>query len=277
MNNVISKPEVAVVKKIDNRKEYFKDIAFERLGETIMSKAGSICWIDEYNSADDVVVQFKDNDYKAHVTYQQFTNQHIKNPNDKTVYGVGCLGVGSHHAYVNGKATIAYATWQNMLTRCYNAKFQTKQPAYIGCSVSEDWLNFQHYATWYDNNFYEIPGLGRTECDKDILIKGNKVYSASTCVFVPHSINMLFVNRDSKRGNTPIGTYLHKSGKYQAQCNIGNGKPQYLGLFDTPELAFNAYKEFKQGLIKTVAESYKDQIPQKLYNAMITYEVSIDD
>ena len=46
--------------------------------------------------------------------------------------------------------------------------------------------------------------------DKDILIKGNKIYSQDTCIFVPKAINSLFTNRKRFRGEYPIGVYKGK-------------------------------------------------------------------
>ena len=48
-------------------------------------------------------------------------------------------------------------------------------------------------------------------------------------------------------------------------------------MFDTPEEAFQTYKEFKENYIKQVADEYKDKIPEKLYEAMINYKIEITD
>ena len=56
-------------------------------------------------------------------------------------------------------------------------------------------------------------------------------------------------------------------------------KRKYLGRFEMDDIegAFNAYKKCKEDNIKFVANKYKDDIPDKLYQAMINYIVSIDD
>ena len=116
------------------------------------------------------------------------------------------------------------------------------------------------------------------DLDKDILIKGNKVYGPDTCIFVPQRINNLFTKSDKLRGEFPIGVYKRHN-KYEAQCNCGKSKNKHLGRFDNAEDAFNAYKEFKENLIKEVANEYYNNnlIPFELYNAMYNYEVDIDD
>lgn len=167
-----------------------------------------------------------------------------------------------------------------MLSRCYSAKFQEKRPSYIGCSVSDDWLYYPNFKKWYDENYYEINNK-TAQLDKDILIKGNKIYSADTCVFVPGFINNLFTKRQKLRGELPIGVNYDKaSKKYRAQLNIfENGKKtrKNLGYFTTPEEAFEVYKQAKENYIKETADNYKDKIPAELYEAMYSYRVDIND
>ena len=50
-----------------------------------------------------------------------------------------------------------------------------------------------------------------------------------------------------------------------------------LGTYSTPEEAFYAYKEYKEKLIKEIADLYQNEIPTILYEAMYNYEVEIND
>ena len=114
------------------------------------------------------------------------------------------------------------------------------------------------------------------ELDKDTLVKGNKIYSPETCIFVPQRINYLFLNSGGSRGLLPLGVYT--VGKKYASRTSKNGKRSvYLGSFDTPEEAFLAYKTAKEAYIKEVADEYKDKIPKKLYDALYAYTVEITD
>ena len=133
---------------------------------------------------------------------------------------------------------------------------------------------------WINKNYYEIPG--EVMClDKDILCKGNKIYSREICIFVPERINILFTKRDKARGKNPIGVTLRPSGNYQVYCNNGLGKNVCLGTYSTEEDAFNVYKQYKENLIKETIDSYKGKIPEPFYSrlkiAMYNYEVEIDD
>lgn len=78
-----------------------------------------------------------------------------------------------------------------MLNRCCSGKLHKRESTYINCKVCDEWLNFQNFSEWFKNNYYEVEGQ-RMELDKDILNKGNKIYSPNTCIFVPHNINNLF-------------------------------------------------------------------------------------
>ena len=133
---------------------------------------------------------------------------------------------------------------------------------------------------WIEENYYEVPR--ETMClDKDILYKGNKVYSRNTCIFVPQRINKLFTKRDNSRGKDPIGVYQLPSGNYQVYCNNGYGKLIKLGVYSTKEEAFQVYKQYKENVIKETIDSYEGKIPEPFYSklkvAMYNYEVEMDD
>ena len=94
---------------------------------------------------------------------------------------------------------------------------------------------------WEMNTYMEA----KVDLDKDILFKGNKVYSPETCAFVPHEINTLFVNRKACRGELPVGVYYDtEKGKYRANMAF-MGRSIKLGTFDTADEAFARYKEYK--------------------------------
>ncbi len=249
-----------------------------RNGESLINKFGSKMTISKYIDAKNVIVEFENPKYLIKTTYRNFKTLNIRYPYDKSIYGIGYIGVGDYNASIDRKASPQYDTWHSMLQRCYNEKLHKKRPSYIGCTVCEEWHNFQTFAKWHDENYYKVEGQ-RIELDKDILVKGNKIYSPNTCIFVPQSINTLLIKRDSKRGEFPIGIYFKKkNNKYSVQCSNGKDKnQQYLGLFDTPIQAFNVYKSFKENIIKQIADEYKNKIPKNIYDALYNYEVEYND
>ena len=120
-------------------------------------------------------------------------------------------------------------------------------------------------------------GLSGWHLDKDILQKGNKLYSKETCCFVPAEVNLLLIKSDKARGEWPVGVYFNKrDGKFMARLKI-NGKVKFLGYFTSPEDAFFAYKLAKEAQIKVVAEKWKDQLDERVYQALLNYTVEITD
>ena len=247
-----------------------------RVGEINYNTKGSRMKIIECINARNIVVIF-DNGYKTKTEYSQFKKGQIKNPYDKTIYNVGYIGEGYYKLITHKNI---YKHWSSMIRRCYSEIYHKKEPTYKDCSVCEEWHNFQNFGKWFDENYYTIEN--ETMClDKDILHKGNKIYSPETCVFVPQRINSLFLKRNKSRGKYPIGTtYNKRDKKYESCCHMykNNRYTRHaIGNFDTPIEAFTAYKTFKEQYIKQVANEYKDKIPKKLYDAMYRYEVEITD
>ena len=253
----------------------------DRTGEERVNKFGSKMIIKEYRKYSDIDVYFPEYNWVFKYTqYTHFKNGNIKCPYEPRYYDKGYLGEGKYKVWENGKTTDEYNIWYNMLKRCYDPKCHKEYPTYKGCRVEDYLLNFQNMGEWIKENYYEIPG--EQMClDKDILCKGNKVYSRETCIFVPERINTLFVKRDNNRGKDPIGMYQLSSGNYQVQCNNEYGKYVYLGTYSTKEEAFQVYKEYKEKVIKKVIDSYEGKIPEphytRLKETMYNYKVEIDD
>jgi hypothetical protein len=234
------------------------------LGNIFTTNEGYEIEIIEYINSRNITIKFltnKENILKTEL--KEIKKGCIKNPYHNSVYEVGYFGVGLYNSNIK-----AYPIWYNMLSRCYSKKQQTKRPSYKGCTVAEEWHNFQVFAKWYEDNCVEDYHL-----DKDILIKGNKIYSPETCCFVPQEVNSLFTN--SKRGNLPIG--VRKNNKnFIAQISTKEGRIT-TSVFTTPEEAFQAYKTTKEAYIKEVADKWKDKIGSRVYQAMYNYQVEITD
>lgn len=243
-----------------------------REGEISINNFGTKMKIIEYINNKKVLIEFLDDyRYQKYVKYKDFVSGSVKNPYDKRIAGVGFIGVGEKYE----DNIEAYHVWRDMLSRCYDENC-CNYKNYSDCEVCEEWFNFQNFVNWYNVNFYQVPG----ECvqlDKDILYKGNRIYSPETCVFVPSSINVLFTHKPIKQNNLPIGcNYNH--GKIQVTCRT-NYKQTIIGRFELDDIngAFNAYKEFKEKYIKQIAEEYYYIIPDRLYHALMNYEIEIND
>lgn len=186
----------------------------------------------------------------------------------KLVCNVG-FNSGKYPATKDGKILKEYDVWRQVLVRCYDPKYQKKKPSYIGCSVSENFKNFTYFYEWARQQI----GFGQENyhLDKDLLIKGNKLYSEDTCLFLPQELNSLLLSNKAVRGSLPIGVCAH-NGKFLAQC-LRKPASHHVGVFDTPELAFLAYKEAKETYIKLQAEKWKALIDPRAFAALMAYEV----
>lgn len=180
-------------------------------------------------------------------------------------------GVGINDLY-GVKQSVAWRRWESMLIRCYGKDYLNTRPTYEGCRVCDEWLTFSNFKKWFDENYKEGYHL-----DKDILVKGNKVYSPHTCCFVPHKINTLLLNRGRDRGSLPLGVSKQYN-KFQVSVNE-DGECRYIGLFNTIEDAFRAYKNAKEEYIKKIATDYYNRglIDKYVRDALFRYEVEITD
>ncbi|WP_252251217.1 hypothetical protein [Clostridium sp. VAP52] len=251
----------------------------DRTGEKKFMNCGEEAEIIEYRTATDITVSFKKFNEKIKSDYGNFKKGTIKSKYSKSVYGVGYFGQGKYTERVNGICCNNYKYWFSMMNRCY-CKNKHYRPTYKNVTVSEEWHDYQNFAKWFDNNYYEIEN--EQMClDKDILHKGNKTYSPKNCVFVPSRINSLFTKCNKNRGKYPIGvSYEKASNTFLSNCShLDNGKKKqkFLGYFKTAEEAFKTYKAHKEKYIKQVADEYKDKIPKTLYDAMCNWIVEIDD
>jgi hypothetical protein len=236
------------------------------LGEMSFNKNGTPIKIIRYVNTSDLTIEFQD-EYKVqkNITYQNFKRGQIKNPYDPLMTKRGYLGEGKYQAKPNGKNTKEYSIWGALFKRCYcNESQRYRYPAYEGCSVCKEWHNFQLFAKWYEDSWYQVDDE-RMHIDKDILIKGNKIYSPDTCLLVPQRINMLFQTK-ARKDDLPTGVWKNINGKYVSSYN-GN----HIGVFETVAEAADAHDFEMRIHIRGVAEEYKDKIPKKLYDALIEY------
>ena len=163
-----------------------------------------------------------------------------------------------------------------MLQRCYSDTSKKRNPTYIGCEVGDNFKSYEYFYEWCHKQI----GFGNEGwcLDKDLLIKGNKVYSENTCIFIPSEINLVLTKSTALRGKYLIGVYWHNANKsFVSKVSKNKGKPEHLGYFKTEIEAFNAYKIAKESFIKEQANKWKDKIDDRAYNALMNYTVDITD
>lgn len=182
----------------------------------------------------------------------------------------GDFGAGILDKPLCSKKEKSEKVWRQMLRRACSENFKRTSKSYEGVSVCDEWKIYSKFKEWFNEHYVEGWTL-----DKDILVKGNKIYGPQTCCYVPPQINTLFTQRTRDRGPYPIGVTMCRG--RLISCVNRFGKSVFLGYFDTPEDAFYAYKLAKEKYIKDVAELWRTQIEPRVYEAMYNWKVEITD
>lgn len=192
------------------------------------------------------------------------------------IYGLGFYGDGSYTDTLDKNLSEkTLEVWHTMFKRCYSEFVHKNHKPYVDCFVNPAWYDFQSFAKFYVECPYRQEGW---ELDKDLLVKGNKEYGPATCVFIPRDINGYLKTNKGRRGDYVIGVKLSYLGDtFEARCRDNNSKQVSVGKYPTELLAFEAYKNFKQNVIKEKANFWKDKIHPLAYNALMEYEVNIED
>jgi len=175
----------------------------------------------------------------------------------KLVYGIGVNDAERAHRGIRGEfiRCAFYDRWYHMMMRCYSDKLHRDSPTYTGCSVAEEWHSFRNFKAWMETQDWQ----GK-ELDKDIINRGNKVYSVENCAFVDASVNLFTLDCRKRRGEWPIGVNFNKfRGKFEARCsNPISGKRVNIGYFDCPNEAHLAWKKCKHELACQLADLQSD-------------------
>ena len=135
------------------------------------------------DSSYSVCIEFLSTGYRNIVARRNAKRGMVKDVLLANVCGVGFIGEGPA---TKGKSRKIYNVWSSILQRCYDPKSYKEKPAYIGITVCPEWLNFRVFEKWYEEN--HRPGM---HIDKDIKVKGNRVYSPKSCSFVTPAANTI--------------------------------------------------------------------------------------
>lgn len=168
---------------------------------------------------------------------------------------------------VNGRVNDCpfYNRWMSMLVRCYSQKYHKIRPTYDECSVSVEWLLFTNFKKWMESQIWE--GL---TLDKDLKILGNKIYSESTCLFIPSQLNSLFTDCGGAKGEHPTGVSYHKGNKKYVAKICYEGKQRHLGNFVDSNAASKAYREAKTSIVKELIDNNTYPMATKYLNQHIS-------
>jgi hypothetical protein len=236
-----------------------------KVGTEFEANQGGNCVVLEFINYKKVIVEFIGYEGKTYIkNIAELRNGKFRNPFKPVIFGVGFSGLG-----VFNSSCRVYSRWTGMMKRCYSKDFQDKHPSYVGCSVHPDWHNFQVFAKWYvEHEFYEY----NYQIDKDILFKGNKVYSAKTCCLVPVELNSLIATITQKVGELPVGVTKTKFNTYNASVKI-SGKNKSLGTYKNVDEALSAYKGAKEKHIYQTVVKWKGMIEHKAYRELVMWSI----
>lgn len=164
-----------------------------------------------------------------------------------------------------------YTRWVGMLSRCYSKRLHKGLPRYEGCTVCDEWLLLSNFKAWMEQQDWEGKHL-----DKDLLFRGNTVYSPETCCFIPEKLNIFMVECNANRGNFPIGvSWKPDKGKFRARCNNPfTRKEEHLGYFSDPIEAHNAWLSRKLQLCEGFYGIVEDEIVSKLIERYREYNLN---
>lgn len=232
----------------------------------------------EYKDSSKIKVRFLATGYETTTSSSTLIAGEVRDWQAAGVLGVGI--VTKSHISLKNAYPKEHQLWQSMLTRCYSPKYHHISPAYKDCGVSDNFKYLDYFINWCHKQvgFNVVDDKGKSfHLDKDILVKGNKIYSEDTCCFVPNEVNNLLVKSNKIRGDLPIGVYYDKSrSKFVAGISV-RGVRKIIGRYPTPEEAFCAYKKAKEAHIKGVANKWKDRLDSRVYKALMNYQTEITD
>ncbi len=228
----------------------------------------------EYINSRDVTVKFLNTGNVRKTRTSELKKGEIRDNEAFPVYAVGVMDIPNELRRCH-PVPKEYIIWNGIRQRCYNENNKDKLMSYKDVEMSENFKFYSYFKEWcHQQTGFDQDGW---HLDKDILIKGNKVYSDNTCCFVPHEINTLLVKRNSLRGEFPIGVGFYKPlNKYISKLST-HGKARNLGYFSSVEEAFAVYKREKEKYIKEVANKWKDQIDPRVYESLMNWTIEVTD
>jgi len=96
-------------------------------------------------------------------------------------------------------------------------------------TVCDEWLNFQVFAKWYNEQSYKHDDL-----DKDILSNGAKMYSPENCVLISRELNAFMANVHSNNTSGVVGVSWHKQHQKWITriSDPRTGQERFLGYFN---------------------------------------------
>lgn len=178
------------------------------------------------------------------------------------VYGKGIYEKGEYVAKIGDKHTKPYLVWHSMIARCYNPNYHGAKN-YKDVNVCDEWLYFQNFAKWFNENYYEIDGdTVVLEKDYKSFAYGlDKNYTPNNCIFIPQCFNKIIVFQHEVTRDLPVGVKIaHNESRPYTIETLKEYGDKYL-LFKTKEEAYEAYVNRVKDHLLIKLNQYGDKIP----------------
>ena len=146
-------------------------------GSVLRNNQGNLLVIDNVKGRN-IEVTFLNTNFTKVIQKSHLREGKARDPYEPTKYGIACVGNVKNYPKED------YKRWENMIERCYR---EGGVGNYKDCSVCEEWLIFENF--YRDIQTMENYGLPNIHLDKDLKVKGNKVYSLNTCQFISDVAN----------------------------------------------------------------------------------------
>lgn len=251
--------------KIKDYKHYYE-------GSEFQSKHSGNFIITNYESRKRVHIKFlDDHGYEMISNMDNIRNGTVKNPYRILKHG-GYYGEGP---YTVNNSNGAYKVWDGMLVRV--SDFYTRDKGYINTTVCKEWYNFQIFAEWYNKYLSQLNPKYTYQIDKDIFQWNfdRKVYSSSTCCIIPARLNAVLDGMHAERSvhDLPVGVMTNNN-KFSSYVCTNEGRV-YLGNFNTPMEAFEAYRIAKKDFIKELSIIYYNDgaITKDVFDKLLAIDI----
>lgn len=246
-------------------------------GKVFLSNKCGYYQITLANSTDRMRAVFLQTNTIVTVTACQVDAGCVVDPYYPTMRGVGYHGEAETTVDENGKQLKEYVYWYGMFERCYGDR---DLESYKDAIVSEEFHDFSYFQKWFHK---QVGRYGKDfHLDKDILSSDCKVYAEDTCVLVPREVNMFFAKTGArthsnfKENGYPVGVSWNTVlGKFAS--NYNNGGEKIMSYHDNEWSAFLVYKQAKENRAKELAEKWRGQIDNRVYEKLINYKVLLTD
>lgn len=229
------------------------------------NKCGDLIVV-EYRNARSVDVEFINTGYKTTVLACAIRRGTVNDKLYAHAFERGYMGEGSY----NGNDRKLYKLWYSILQKCYDEKYKWyHRYGGRGITVCEEWYNYQVFSKWavsQENSFREGFEFG--------LLPDAEEYSPSTFKVIPSRLNKILVgNERAKESNLPRG--VCEWNNYYKVSVVGVAGKTVSKYFKTPEEAGKYYKEYKEKVVKTIAEEQYGlgNIDEDTYKSFIRWEV----